>query len=79
MATATMTTKGQITIPKAVREALGLATGSKVIFRLQADGSVSMSTEHPRAVDLLGAIPYDGPPISQEQMDAAIADGAASR
>ena len=32
MSTATLTTKGQITIPAAVRAALGLETGSRIEF-----------------------------------------------
>jgi len=35
-----MTSKGQVTIPKAFREHLGLAPGSAVEFALAADGSV---------------------------------------
>jgi AbrB family looped-hinge helix DNA binding protein len=38
--TATVTAKGQVTIPKPVRGLLGIAPGSKVDFRRVADGSV---------------------------------------
>ncbi|MCT7377899.1 AbrB/MazE/SpoVT family DNA-binding domain-containing protein [Chelativorans salis] len=38
--TATVTAKGQVTIPKPVRDLLGIAPGSKVDFRRAADGSV---------------------------------------
>jgi antitoxin PrlF len=37
---ATVTAKGQVTIPKPVRDLLGLAPGSRVDFRRAADGSV---------------------------------------
>jgi antitoxin PrlF len=37
---ATVTSKGQVTIPKPVRELLGIAPGSRVDFRRGADGSV---------------------------------------
>jgi AbrB family looped-hinge helix DNA binding protein len=40
--TATVTAKGQITIPKAVRDALGVKPGSKVDFRRNADGHVEI-------------------------------------
>jgi antitoxin PrlF len=36
----TVTAKGQVTIPKAVRELLGLRPGMKVDFRMVADGQV---------------------------------------
>jgi AbrB family looped-hinge helix DNA binding protein len=34
---ATMTSKGQITVPKAVRDALGLSEGDQVYFRVEGD------------------------------------------
>lgn len=37
---ATVTAKGQVTIPKAVRDLLGIGPGSKVDFRRAADGSI---------------------------------------
>jgi len=36
----TVTSKGQVTIPKPVRDLLGLAPGSRVAFELAADGRV---------------------------------------
>ncbi len=36
----TVTAKGQVTIPKAVRDLLGIGPGSKVEFRRSADGSI---------------------------------------
>lgn len=39
---AKVTTKGQITIPKAIREILGIGTGDKVLFYDLGDGSVAM-------------------------------------
>ena len=37
---ATVTAKGQITIPKAVRDALGVKPGSKVEFKRRDDGAI---------------------------------------
>ncbi|WP_439574589.1 AbrB/MazE/SpoVT family DNA-binding domain-containing protein [Phreatobacter sp.] len=38
----TMTVKGQVTIPKAVREAAGIKPGDKVSVTLAPDGKVSI-------------------------------------
>ena len=46
---ATMTAKGQITLPKSVRQALGVDVGAKVAFELHEDGQIVVSradTEH---------------------------------
>lgn len=41
--TTTVTAKGQVTIPKSVRDLLGIVPGSKVDFRRAADGSVVLA------------------------------------
>ena len=50
MPTATLTTKGQVTIPKDVREHLGVDTGDRLSFVVQQDGSVLVTplTRHVR-------------------------------
>ncbi len=35
-----VTSKGQVTIPKAVRDRLGIAPGSAITFEMEADGRV---------------------------------------
>jgi AbrB family looped-hinge helix DNA binding protein len=42
----TITTKGQVTIPKAVRELLGVTPGSKVRFRRTAQGEIVIEPVH---------------------------------
>jgi AbrB family looped-hinge helix DNA binding protein len=42
---ATVTAKGQITIPKAVRDALGVTPGSKVGFRRLESGDIAIVRE----------------------------------
>ncbi|MDE0223485.1 MAG: type II toxin-antitoxin system PrlF family antitoxin [Spirochaetaceae bacterium] len=40
---ATMTAKGQITVPKPIRQALGADAGTKVTFELHGNGQISVS------------------------------------
>ncbi len=40
MPSAKLTSKGQITIPKEVRKALGLHTGDRLAFRVHDNGTV---------------------------------------
>ncbi|MSQ71155.1 MAG: AbrB/MazE/SpoVT family DNA-binding domain-containing protein [Betaproteobacteria bacterium] len=53
MTTATMTSKGQLTIPKAVRDALGLATGDRVQF-IEQDGGFRIVAATRDALELKG-------------------------
>jgi AbrB family looped-hinge helix DNA binding protein len=52
---AKMTSKGQITVPKVVRERLELEPGDQVLFRLQDDQAVLART--PNFLDLAGVVP----------------------
>jgi antitoxin PrlF len=54
-----MTSKGQVTVPKAVRDALGLREGDRVVFRV-----VGERAELARTADLLelaGVVPVPAP------------------
>lgn len=76
MSIGTMTSKGQITIPKDVREDLGLRSGSRVTFTRNDAGDYVLTTDAVRAGQLIGLLDYGGPPRTLEDMDRAIADGA---
>lgn len=79
MATSTLTSKGQITLPQDVRRALSLSAGDKVDFVPTKDGFklVPLRTD---VRSLKGRFAGRGPgPASIEDMDRAIAMGAASR
>jgi antitoxin PrlF len=75
MPKATITAKGQATIPVEIRRHLGLKPGNRVKFFIDADGSVVMRPMRP-ASELRGCVRYDGPPVSIEEMNEAIAEGA---
>ena len=69
-----VTTKGQTTLPKAVREALALKPGDRVRYVIH-DGEVRIVKVRP--IDrLFGVLRYDGPTVTLEDMDRAIAAGA---
>ena len=68
--TATVTAKGQITIPKAVREALGVKAGSKVDFKPLDDGHIAIVKQGPRPKSRYArAVGHAGPgPTTDELM-----------
>ncbi len=74
MSIATVTTKGQVTIPQDVRERLKIVAGTRVEFAERADGTVEFIPLTASIMDLAGIVPWDGPPVSIEEMDDAIGD-----
>ena len=77
MSQSTMTSKGQITIPKEVRDDLGLGPGARLSFLKNEEGVYELHRERRSVKDLAGSLRYDGPPKSIEEMDDAIAAAAA--
>jgi len=75
----TVTSKGQVTIPKEARDYLGLKPGDRVKFFIQPDGRVVLLPKLPITA-LKGIVPKrKGRPVSLEEMDEAIAAGAVAR
>ena len=73
MATAVLTSKGQITIPKEVRERLGVDTGDRVEF-VEIEGGVFTMVAATRDIrELKGIIPRPAKPVAIDQMNRAIA------
>jgi AbrB family looped-hinge helix DNA binding protein len=52
---ARLTSKGQLTVPKAVRDALQLREGDQVVFRVEGERAVIART--PSLLDLAGVVP----------------------
>lgn len=69
-----VTVKGQTTLPKAVRDALAIKAGDRVRY-LVGDGEVRILPVRPVG-RLFGLLAHQGPPVTLEQMDEAIAGGA---
>lgn len=76
----TMTTKGQVTVPREIRERLGLKSGDKMTFTMLSDGTVVMRPKSRRLAELAGSLTRPGQPkVSIEDMNpfsAAIATAA---
>lgn len=81
MATAKLTSKGQITLPKSVRDKLGVGSGDRVEFIESADEPgvfrVVAATHDVR--ELKGLIPRPEQAVSIEAMNKAIASRSGRR
>ncbi len=73
----TVTSKGQITVPKKVRDHLHLAAGDQVAFFVEPDGSVRLVPVTRSITMLKGCVPRPNRTLSVDEMDIAIAQGAA--
>ena len=76
MAAATLTSKGQVTIPKEIREALGLEAGHRIAFQLREDGKVEISAENLDIMSLCGAFKPSKRGVTLKDMEEAIRKGA---
>lgn len=78
MATATLSSKGQITIPVAVREALGVDVGDRVEFVEIAPGRYEFIAATGSVTALKGMFGKPRKAVSIDEMNAAIARRGAS-
>ena len=77
MPSATMTTKGQITVPVVVRNHLGLEPGTRVQFIELPDGGYELKPAALPVTVLKGFFgPWDGPAVSIEDMNEGMARAA---
>ncbi len=74
----TLTSKGQLTLPKAIREQLRLHPGDKLEFFLRDDGRLEMVLKGSDITALKGMIPPPRKNVSQEEITQAIAEGASA-
>ncbi len=72
MSKATLTSKGQITIPREVREQLGLNVGDKLLFEVEED-AIRLRVLKPRSLEeLKGSLPPKHPyPGKEGEREAA--------
>jgi len=79
MTSATVTSKGQVTIPLDVRTQLGLSTGDRIEFIYNEQTGRYEVVPATRSVTALkGIVRKPAKPVSIEEMNAAIADQGAS-
>ena len=62
MITTTLSSKGQVTIARDVRERLGLQAGDKMAWSLLSNGTVVVRSKTRRLVDLVGMLTRPGQP-----------------
>jgi antitoxin PrlF len=74
-----ITVKGQATIPKSIREHLGLQPGDRVKFFVHPDGSVVLLPKLSASVVRGTVKSGNRRPVTTEQMTIAVAESALSR
>ena len=77
----TITAKGQLTLKKDTLAHLGVRPGERVSVELRPDGVVELRpAPRGKISDAFGCLPpYEGPPISIEEMNRIIADAWAGK
>jgi AbrB family looped-hinge helix DNA binding protein len=74
--TTAMSTKGQVILPKVIRDQKNWGTGTRLIVEDTADGVLLRSEPlfpPTRPEDVFGSLRFDGAPKTLEEMDAGIA------
>ena len=79
MASATLTSKGQLTLPKEIRTALCVGPGDRLAFRIREDGLVTIEPETVDLLTLRGALKPKIRGITLDAMDAAVREGASRK
>lgn len=79
MARTTLTSKGQITLPKEIREQLGLKAGVRFECFVDRDGQIVLVPLTVKLEDLIGILPYSEPRKSAEEINEAIVQAAVER
>lgn len=81
MLTSTISSKGQVTVPKKIREHLHVNATDKIIFIPQEDGRVLITGVEKSAAFLYGMLKHRKParPVSIEKMNEAVKQARARR
>jgi len=76
MPTSALTSKGQTTIPKEIRDHLHLRPGDRIEFLKEPDGRIVLLPVTLDIRDLFGALPRPRRTVSLKEMDEAVREGA---
>jgi len=76
MTTATITSKGQVTIPLSVRQSMRLGAGDRIDFVREQGGRYKLIPKSLSVKSLEGIVPRPSKPVSLEDMQKAIVEGA---
>lgn len=80
--TTTVSTKGQVILPKVIRDQRRWPAGTSLVVRDTPEGV--LLTREPlfpptRLEDVVGMLKYDGPPVTIEEMEEAVSEHFRSR
>lgn len=76
----TLTSKGQLTLPKAIRDRLRLDAGSKLDFQVQPDGTLAARPLNRSVESLFGMLHRPGTKaVSVQEMNESVGDALAER
>ncbi len=75
--TTTVSTKGQVVLPKSLRKARNWGPGTRLVVEERPDGVFLRAVQDkpfpPTTIEeVVGMLKYDGPPLTIEDMDAAV-------
>lgn len=79
MAAATVTSKGQVTLPVEARRRLGIRAGTRLEFIVKDDDRLEVVRVGGSVRDLKGLLPRPRRKLSPDEMEQAIARGAGGR
>lgn len=74
-----MTSKGQVTFPKPIRDKLRLRPGDKIEFVLAEDGNLLVTPVTVPVTRLKGMVPKPDAPLDLDTLDEAVATAVARR
>jgi antitoxin PrlF len=77
---ATVNSRGQVTVPKLIRDQLNIARGTRLEFTLSENGSISVRALNRSTLSIVGVLKRPArAAVAIEQMTDAVAKAAAQR